>query len=534
MKNIYNSLFVAFFLFVTNSTFVSQQNAYNAHYILNPFLLNPSLAGETESKLFLNYRRQWAGFLGAPETQNITFDKSLKKDILAIGLTMSNDNTNVVSSSSGYFTLKYKAKLSKIQNLNFGISLGALQNRINFDNIIADSPLESSLFNSQQNTSGFDMNFGLAYKLGRFSLGGVGLNLLESKLNYYDNYDSKKLSFSYIRHFNIHTSYNFKLNKKGFEMSPIIVMRGSQGMQPQFDGNIMFNFPSNFIVNLNYRHEIGYGLTLAVTLDNLLSVGYTYEMSSNSLQNESSGSHEFSVFYRVGKGLNGHSNETEMKKLKNQNIAILEKTDFILNDIEKLENESKSQKELLLSYIDGLKRLKDSIKNDELELQELIKNESLKNDLNSVFDSVKTKELVNKELSLLISEYNLKIKNNSDTLDKVILENNQDSEIIQKSEKVEQSKIIEDPKTNQNSETKYYCIIGACKKISDVKLFRQIVKREYNLDTEVVQNSLKSWYLIYSKSSNSLSPIKIELKKMKKINNKDIFIGNLWIYKSKS
>ena len=360
------------------------------------------------------------------------------------------------------------------------------------------------------------MNFGLTYKLGRFSLGGVGLNLLESKLNYYDNYDSKKLSFTYIRHFNIHTSYNFKLNKKGFEMSPILVVRGSQGMQPQFDGNIMFNFPSNFIVNLNYRHEIGYGLTLAVTLDNLLSVGYTYEMSSNSLQNESSGSHEFSVFYRVGKGSSGYSGETEIQKLKNQNIRILEKTDFILNDIEKLESESKSQKELLMSYIDGLERLKDSIKKDELELQELIKNERLPNELSSVFDSVKTKELINKELSFLISEYNLKIKNNSDTLGKVILENNQGSEII------------------QESETKYYCVIGACKKISNVKLFRQIVKREYNLDTEVVQNSLKSWYLIYSKSSNSLSPIKLELNKMNKINTKDIFIGNLWIYKSKS
>jgi type IX secretion system PorP/SprF family membrane protein len=515
MKNICYSLIVAFFMFLTNSSFFSQQNAYNAHYILNPFLLNPSLAGETETKLFLNYRRQWAGFLGAPESQNFTFDKSLKKNLLAIGLMMSNDNTNFISSSSGYFTLKYKAKLTKIQNINFGISVGAIQNRINFDNIIADYPLESSLFNSKQNTSGFDMNFGLTYKLGRFSLGGVGLNLLENKLNYYDNYDSKKLSFTYIRHYNLHTSYNFKLNNKGFEMSPILIVRGSQGMQPQFDGNIMFNFPSNFIVNLNYRHEIGYGLTLAVTLDNLLSVGYTYEMSSNSLQNESSGSHEFSVFYRVGKGSSGHSNETELQKLKNQNIKILEKTDFILNDIEKLENETKSQKELLISYIDGLNRLKDSIKKDELELQELIKNESLYNESSAVFDSVKTKEFINKELSLLISEYNLKTKNKSDTLGKVNLENKQDS------------------KTNQESEIKYYCVIGACKKISDVKLFRQIVKREYNLTTEVIQNSRKSWYLIYSKSGNNINQIQLELQKMKKINTKDIFIGNLWIYKSK-
>ena len=115
----------------------------------------------------------------------------------------------------------------------------------------------------------------------------------------------------------------------------------------------------------------------------------------------------------------------------------------------------------------------------------------------------------------MISEYNLKTKNKSDTLGKVNLENKQDS------------------KTNQESEIKYYCVIGACKKISDVKLFRQIVKREYNLTTEVIQNSRKSWYLIYSKSGNNINQIQLELQKMKKINTKDIFIGNLWIYNSK-
>ena len=132
MKSILNILTLLLIVFFSTVNY-SQQNAYVGHYTVNPFLLNPSLAGENSSKLFLNYRKQWVGFLGAPETQNITYDSPFKKKKIAFGFRFTNDITNIVGYSAGFFTFKYKINLTKNQNFNFGISAGAVQNRINLN-----------------------------------------------------------------------------------------------------------------------------------------------------------------------------------------------------------------------------------------------------------------------------------------------------------------------------------------------------------------------------------------------------------------
>ncbi len=613
----------------------SQQNTYVGHYTINPFLLNPSLAGENDSKLFLNYRKQWAGFLGAPESQNITYDSPFKKNKIAIGFRFTNDLTNVIGYSAGFFTFKYKINLSKKQNFNFGVSAGAVQNRIDFNEVIADSPYESSLFNSNQNSGGFDMNFGFAYKLGIFTLGGVGYNLLENKVQYSNNYNAQDLTFSYIRHFNLHAQLDFNLNQKGFIMTPLFLMRSTQGMQPQYDGNLLFDFNSNFLLNLNYRHELGYGLTIGTVIENRFTIAYTYEMSSNKLQTESSGSHEFSLIYKLANGSNG-SGSAELQKMKNQNIRILEKTDFLEANFKKLDKEAELQKKLLKSYIDGLQVLKDSLAKDKKDLKQFIdvetkkvnsqlasldslsksniqdsisvsnnqllesvkegietyiksnpsvfSNSNVKTDtnnykkaVNNKADNSLTKEEINQLIKLQLEDYlksNSPVFSNSEGLNEQEIKNIIKTEIDNSSKnpqidnslvsndgltkeetillvkkeinsflknnqtinkKVETEKVVEkEIELSNNLIYKYYTVIGACKDLADVKRFRQIVKREYDLDTKVIQNEIKSWYLIYTKSTDKLTESKEELEKMTLINTKDIFIENVWIYSVKN
>ncbi|MBM77198.1 MAG: hypothetical protein CL846_01830 [Crocinitomicaceae bacterium] len=641
MKSILNILTLLLIVFFSTVNY-SQQNAYVGHYTVNPFLLNPSLAGENSSKLFLNYRKQWVGFLGAPETQNITYDSPFKKKKIAFGFRFTNDITNIVGYSAGFFTFKYKINLTKNQNFNFGISAGAVQNRINFNELIADSPNEATLFNSNQNSGGFDMNFGFAYKWGIFTLGGVGYNLLENKVQYSNNYNEQDLVFSYIRHFNAHAQLDFNLNKKGVKMSPIFLMRSTQGMQPQYDGNLLFDFNSKFLMNLNYRHEIGYGLTMGTVIENRFTVAYTYEMSSNNLQNESSAYHEFSLIYKLGNASNGSGN-AELQKIKNQNIKTLEKTDFLEANVKKLDKDAKKQKELLKSYIDGLQVLRDSIAKDKKELKEFISSETKKinsqlsnkdtssnseflnsdfvskdelnksikeeidvyiksnpsifinndnqskepvniseNNINredvnqiikeeidkylksnppivtntqtnneeqnssenlNVLDDQQIKDLVKNEVDKSINENIKDLKNNNpesnnnslskeeiiklikDQIEKY-LKNNPS---VKKEEKVVENEI----ELSNNLAYKFYTVIGACRDLDDTKRFRQIVKREYNLDTKVIQNEIKSWYLIYTKSSNKYSESIEELERMNEVNTKDIFIENVWIYSVK-
>lgn len=634
MKSILNILTLTLALIVSSFSY-SQQNIYVGHYTINPYLLNPSLAGENQSKLFLNYRKQWAGFLGSPESQNITYDSPFKKNKIAFGFRFTNDITNVVGYSAGFFTFKYKVNLSKKQNFNFGVSAGAVQNRIDFNKVIADSPYESTLFNSNQNSGGFDMNFGFAYKLGIFSLGGVGYNLLENKVQYSNNYNAQDLTFSYIRHFNLHAQLDFNLNQKGFIMTPLFLVRSTQGMQPQYDGNLLFDFNSNFLINLNYRHEIGYGLTLGTVIENRFTVAYSYEMSSNNLQNESSGSHEFSLIYKFSNGSNG-SASADLQKIKSQNIRLLERTDFLEANVKKLDKDAENQKELLKSYIDGLQLLKDSIAKDKKDLKDFISSETaklnsqllnkdslskindsepvtneelsqtVKDEINaylksnpsiipknntpsdSKINNAESENTVNKEeveqiikdqvdnylksnpiaysnsksesnneLSESLSEQEIKniIKSEIDNNTEKFANNNavitneglskeetvllikkeidallKNNEIVN-SKKVETEKVVEkEIELSNNLIYKYYTVVGACKDLADVKRFRQIVKREYNLDTKVIQNEIKSWYLVYTKSSDKFSESKDELNKMNLINTKDIFIENVWIY----
>ena len=137
---------------------------YNSHYIYNPFLLNPSLIGEEDKNIFLGYRKQWTGFVGAPEIQQITFASKLGKKGSAIGFRVVNDITNIIGRTGGYLTYKYKVRLGKEHDLNFALSGGFFQNRILFDRIIAVDQYESLIFENNQKYTGFDADFGFNYR----------------------------------------------------------------------------------------------------------------------------------------------------------------------------------------------------------------------------------------------------------------------------------------------------------------------------------------------------------------------------------
>ena len=139
---------IYFLILVSTTTLVArtQQVEYNSHYIYNPYLLNPSLIGEGQRNIFLGYRRQWSGFVGAPEIQQITFDSPMDKNKSAIGFRILNDNTNIIGKTSGYLTYKYKVRFSNKSDFSFALSGGFFQNRILFDQIIASDKFESILF----------------------------------------------------------------------------------------------------------------------------------------------------------------------------------------------------------------------------------------------------------------------------------------------------------------------------------------------------------------------------------------------------
>lgn len=494
----------------------AQQTPIFNNYFVNPYILNPALAGAGETTVFMDFRKQWDGIIGAPESQMITVDGALSNQKTGLGFTAYNDLTNVFSRVSGMFTFAQQFNFSEKHHIRLGLSGGITQNKIQFDKINAEDPTESVIMTNNQNATAFDGIFGFSYSLHNLKLGFVANQLLESSFEYESSFTERQLDFGFIRHYSATMSYDFKI-KDDWELSPILLLRSAQGVKAQFDGNLKLAYQKVVWMNLAYRHNVAYAISLGGVIDNKIIAGYTYELPSTQLANHSSGSHEIILGYRIGKSSGqGGLSERQLKKIQDAQDELYEKTDFLEQENEKQDKEIEEQKIKLDNFIDGLEQWKDSVRLDEDALRKFIEENEFQmkgNGTESNQNNSGNNQTANSDGSSNQNQQDDGSKPNSDD------------------DKDDQS-----GRDNLNEELdpshfQYYVIVGACRKLNQAKDFQKIVLREYELSTKVVRNSRDTWYLIYSAEINSVKEAKKELKKARASDTKGIYFGKPWIYR---
>ena len=75
-----------------------------------------------------------------------------------------------------------------------------------------------------------------------------------------------------------------------------------------------------------------------------------------------------------------------------------------------------------------------------------------------------------------------------------------------------------------------FVVIGATRSLESAKKYQTIMTREYKMSTTVLQNTRKTWYLIYTLKTDSKEDAEKELKRVKKENTKGLYVGKPWIY----
>ena len=80
---------------------------------------------------------------------------------------------------------------------------------------------------------------------------------------------------------------------------------------------------------------------------------------------------------------------------------------------------------------------------------------------------------------------------------------------------------------------KVYIVIGAVTKLENAKKYQQMIKREYNEETQIVQDDNQFWYFIYTKSFDKKEDAVKERMRADKVDVKQIYIGDAWYYISK-
>ena len=530
MKKIVAAL--AFFGSISIS--VAQQTPTFDHYLVNQYLVNPAAAGMNGTNVIIDYRRQWTGFTGAPETQVLSIDGAIKKNKIGLGLMVINDQVNILGSTGAFATFAYRAKFSENHFLRFGLSAGINQNRILFDKINADDPSELILFQNNQNATSFDGAAGLLYELGQLKVGISSTHLFGGRYYYENNFASESLNYQTINHYLVNAEYRFNIKKGKFGIVPFALAKTAQGLKPLWEGGITGFYKKDVWLTLRYMDKVGYSVSFGGFIAKNIIAGYAYTYSSSEIGAYNQGTHDVILGFRFGSKNGGNgADQKAMDDLRKNNSELFETTAFLKNQYDQLKKDIELQKKTSKETIYGLDSIKKlmSKNKDELDkiIQEnLIKFEKYQNTSGTVNTNSKDK-----------TENNNNNDNGGNKADKPPYPRNflnsanggskgSDNNASDGSDSTKGKNSSLSNSEEEIIDGKIYVVIGASVSLDVAKQFQKMVIREYGEETKIVRGEGSVWYFVYTKSFANTNDAAKEQNRMSKMDEKSLFIGIPW------
>lgn len=448
----------------------AQQVPSYGQYFVNPYLFNPAAAGQSgETQIFSTFRNQWVGIPGAPETQALTIDGRIPDKRAGLGLTLYHDTDNILSRVGGLGTYAYHIPLAKDHSLSMGLSAGFIRTQIDFDRLQAENMFDQTLLQSTNSGTSFDGSAGLSYGYKHFRLGVAALQLFQNNINFAAEPD-RTIALKLMRHYQITAQYAFLLSQDRLKLEPMMLLRSAQGLPTQVDMNLVATYRKNYWLAIGHKLKTSIGVALGTKLYDRLTIGYSYEYTTNSFNKYQNGSHEVMVGYTFRRNNsrrddNGLSESND--RLNRQNQAQYETIDQINQKNEKLESDLNEQKQITQSQKEEIDRLQAEIARTKQEMDSVVR----------------------------VSKVNVKTED-----------------------------------FEKNAGSNYYIVVGAFKTLRYTKQFQQVMKRELSLETSVVQKSNGSYFFIYTKKIANRAEALSEMRKLRQLNS-NLIVGEPWVYK---
>ena len=305
MRIIFTLLLIPFLLIGASA----QQAPQYSMYMLNPFSFNPAYAGYDNSLSLTGvYRSQWVGLEGAAETRSLNAHSPLYLLGGGVGVSMESENIGSWKQTSVFGSYAYTLPTSR-GSLSVGISAGFLQRELDGASVrtpgtILDdegNPIDHQdpiLTTGLHSGAGLSFNAGLFYRSGNLDAGLSVLNLSETTI------DMGDIKFKPDRTFFAFLKYRLPLTE-ALQLEPAALVK-STGEQTQIDFSTLIRFRQNLFAGVSYR---GYNsetqdaivLLSGIKLNEKLSLGYAYDLTSSSLKTVSSGTHEILLNYNLNK-----------------------------------------------------------------------------------------------------------------------------------------------------------------------------------------------------------------------------------------
>jgi type IX secretion system PorP/SprF family membrane protein len=292
--------FTAIIVFLMGSALVSraQLNPFQSMYYQNQYIYNPSMAGlDRALNINYNYRQQWSSFAGTPITSSITTDYQ-PTDRVGIGLNVNDDQAGLIRQTRVMGTYAYHLPLSDHnQKLNFGLSLGVDDSRINYSKLVGDLT-DDQIAQYNQLKPYIDSDFGIAYTSDNLYIGAAVPNLRTVLFKSADyRFDADRMLFI------LAASYKIPLQQedRAFILEPLVAYRVVKGYQNIVDGGVNF-IMNNYGLYMQAIYHSSKSVGLGFGLDQqVYRVNFSYNLETGPLSNYTTGTFELGIDLKLFK-----------------------------------------------------------------------------------------------------------------------------------------------------------------------------------------------------------------------------------------
>jgi type IX secretion system PorP/SprF family membrane protein len=287
-----------------------------SQYVLNGFMVNPSMAGYDGYTSFnTSARQQWLGFHQAPRTYSASWQtRVLKRSYRIIGRDVKSNNklkqstrgrvglgayiindVNANTASTGVaFSYAYHIIMNNRQ-LSFGLSGKAFQYRLNRDELIFGEDGDPVLNGMKSVAYSPDFDFGMFFQDRNYFIGASISNLLQTAAKIGGN---ELPDFGTPRHYWVMGGYRFNLTQN-LDLEPLTLLKTTEDWNPQGDFTVKLHYDELFWGGLSYRTNQSVILLFGVRVDNLY-FGYSFDWALSAIGHFNYGSHEITFSVKLG------------------------------------------------------------------------------------------------------------------------------------------------------------------------------------------------------------------------------------------
>ena len=294
-------------LLAATTTINAQQDTNRSFFKQSMNLVNPAFAGSqasfTDSQIKstdkmpefgINFRSQWAGVDGAPETQSFFFSSSMGKNV-GLGVSIVNDRTFIENQTALAVDFSYQLKLNDNNLIYLGLKAGASSYNANLLGLTTFGFGSDPSLNNINGSFNSTIGVGALLKGKKYFVSLSTPNFLNAeRLQEIDG--TAQLGASRT-HFYLASGFDIALSSS-LNVSTAAIARYVENAPLSIELNTLFNFNDKIQLGPSYRVNEGVGGLFMVNAADWVDIGYAFETGLNSLvAARSMGTHE--VFMKL-------------------------------------------------------------------------------------------------------------------------------------------------------------------------------------------------------------------------------------------